>query len=177
MMLVYLSMIEDDHSRAWFASVYDQYRDLLLYRARQILQDDRDAEDVVHETFLVLAGQPDRLGEGKDPRNKAFLLAILENKAINLWRRRRHLGEQATYEEEVHIPAHKGEGIGLDVAIARLPAEYRSVILLRYHMGYTAREIARMTGKKEGAVTRTITRAKTRLAKELEIIQKELQSI
>jgi len=176
-MLVYLSMIEDDHSRAWFASIYDQYRDLLLYRARQILQDDRDAEDVVHETFLVLIDQLDRLGEGKDPRNKAFILAILENKAINLWRRRRHLGEQVTYEEEFHIPAHKGEELGLDVAIARLPAEYRAVILLRFQMGYTTREIARMTGKKEGTVTRTITRAKTRLAQELETIQKELQSI
>lgn len=176
-MLVYLSMIEEPRDRTWFSSVYDQYRDLMLCRARQILQNDRDAEDIVHETFLVLIDHLDRLDEGRDPRNKAFILAILENKAINLWRRRHHLGEQITYEEAIHIPAHKGEDIGLDVAIARLPAEYRSVILLRYHMGYTAREIARMTGKKEGTVTRTITRAKTRLAKELEIIQKELQSI
>ncbi len=176
-MLVYLSMIEDDRTRAWFSSIYNQYRDLMLYRARQILQNDRDAEDIVHETFLVLIDHLDRLDEGRDPRNKAFILAILENKAINLWRRRHHLDEQATYEETVHIPAHLSEDSGLDVAIARLPAEYRSVILLRFQMGYTTREIARMTGKKEGTVTRTITRAKTKLAKELENIQKELNAI
>ena len=41
----------------------------------------------------------------------------------------------------------------------------------------TKLKVAQMLGKKEGTVTRTITRAKARLAKELENIQKELNSI
>ena len=48
---------------------------------------------------------------------------------------------------------------------------------MRYEMGFTTREIARMLGKKEGAVARAITRAKDRLRIELEKIRKELNAI
>jgi len=173
-MLIYLSMIEDDHRQAQFASIYHQYKDLMLYAAFAILKNQSDAEDIVHEAFLIAIDYMDRLCP---ETTRAFLLAVTESRAINLWRRQRHFGEQIPYEEIHHRPAHHDENIGLSEAIACLPADYRSILMLRFHMGYTTREIARMTGKKESTVTRTITRAKNRLAKELDKIQKELNSI
>lgn len=173
-MLIYLSMIEDDRMRARFISIYHKYKNLMYHTAYNILQSEGDAEDIVHEAFLVAIDYLDRL---RPETVKAFLVSITETRAINLWKRQRHFGEQIPYEEAAHRPAPHGEGIGLDEAISRLPAEYRTVILLRFQMGYTTREVAQMLGKKEGTVTRTITRAKARLAKELENIQKELNSI
>ena len=173
-MLIYLSMIEDDHMRALFISIYHKYKNLMYHTAYDILQSENDAEDVVHEAFLVVIDYLDRL---RPETIKAFVTTITESRAINLWRRRNHFGEQIIYEENYHIPASHSEGVGLREAISRLPAEYRTVILLRFQMGYTTREIARMLDKKEGTVARTITRAKARLAQELENIQKELNSI
>jgi len=170
-MLVYLSMLEDDRAQAGFASIYQKYKNLMYHAAFRILQNEKDAEDIVHEAFLVVLDHMDRL---KPETTKAFLLAITESRAINLWRRQRHFGEQIPYEEAAHRSMPPNEGVGLSEAIARLPADQRALLLLRFHMGYTTREIARMAGKKEGSVTRTITRAKDRLAKELEKIQKEL---
>ncbi len=173
-MLIYLSMIEDDRMRAQFASIYHKYKNLMYHTAYDILQSESDAEDIVHEAFLVVIDYMDRL---RPETVKAFLVAITESRAINLWKRRHHFGEQIPYEEAIHRPVSHSEGVGLREAISRLPSEYRTVILLRFQMGYTAREIARMLDKKEGTVTRTITRAKARLAKELENIQKELNEI
>ena len=167
-------MIEDDHKQARFVSIYHQYKNLLLHAAYAILKNQSDAEDIVHETFLTAIDYMDRL---KPETTRAFLLAVTESRAINLWRRQRHFGEQIPYEEADGHAIPKSEGIGLSEAIVRLPADYRSVLMLRFHMGYTTREIARMTGKKEGTVTRTITRSKDRLAKELDKIQKELNAI
>lgn len=175
-MLIYLNMIEDDRSKERFSEIYHEYKNLMFYAADQILHNEQDAEDAVHEAFLVVIDRLDTLWEGKGPYIKAFVLAIVENKAIDLWRRRRHLSSQVIYEEQV-TPAPQGSEIGLAEAIARLPAEYRSVILLRYDMGFSTREIAKMLGKKEGTVTRTITRAKDRLARELDAIRKEVEGI
>ena len=173
-MLIYLSMIEDERRQARFASIYHQYKNLMLHAAFTILKNQNDAEDIVHEAFVVSINYLDRLPE---ETTRAFLLAVTESRAINLWRRQHHFGEQIPYEEAVGRSIPQSDGIGLSEAIARLPADYRSILLLRFHMGYTTREIAKMTGKKEGTVTRTITRAKDRLAKELDKIQKELNSI
>ncbi|MBQ9925965.1 MAG: sigma-70 family RNA polymerase sigma factor [Clostridia bacterium] len=176
-MLVYLSMIEGDRRRERFASIYDQYKNLMFYAANRILQNEQDAEDVVHEAFLVVIDRLDDLWESHGPHIKAFVLAITEHKAVDLWRRRRHFGEQVAFEEAHHAPARSGEAVGLNEAIACLPADDRALILMRYEMGFTTREIARMLGKKEGAVARAITRAKDRLRIELEKIRKELNAI
>lgn len=91
-MLIYLNMIEDDRSKERFSEIYHEYKNLMFYAADQILHNEQDAEDAVHEAFLVVIDRLDTLWESKGPYIKAFVLAIVENKAIDLWRRRRHLG-------------------------------------------------------------------------------------
>lgn len=54
-MLVYLAMIEGPEERSKFEQIYEKYRALMFYRAKQILRDDRDAEDAVHEAFVRVA--------------------------------------------------------------------------------------------------------------------------
>lgn len=175
-MFVYLSMIEDDYMRERLTSIYMKYRNLMFYAANNILHNEHDAEDIVHDAFVIFIDYLDRFDD-KEYNIKPFLLTIVENRAINLWKRQRHFGEQVPYDEEIHTIAGKSENIGLEEAIERLSPEYRSVILLRFHFGFTTREIAKMLGKKEGTVTRTITRAKVKLSKELENIRKELSEI
>ena len=119
-MLIYLSMIEDDRSRERFISIYDQYKNLMFYAANRILQNEQDAEDAVHEAFLVVIRHLDCLWEDKGPYIKAFVLSIVENKAIDLWRRRQHLGEQVTFEDRLYAPAPGHEGNGLTEAIAKV---------------------------------------------------------
>lgn len=69
-MLVYLAMIEGPEERSKFEQIYEKYRALMFYRAKQILRDDRDAEDAVHEAFVRVANHIEknfRPGVSKNP--------------------------------------------------------------------------------------------------------------
>ena len=172
-MLIFLSAIEGDDSRSRFTAIYNQYKNLMFHAANDILHNEQDAEDITHDAFLVVLDNIDRLWELKGPRIKAFLISIVEHKAIDLWRKRRRLPETLPFEEQVYLPSPQDEPLGLSDAIAGLPADYRALLMLKFHLGLTTREIAHMLGKKEGTVTRSLTRAKDRLALELEKIRKE----
>ena len=53
--------------------------------------------------------------------------------------------------------------------MARLPAQYREALLLRFDQGYSVKEIAAILDPTPGAVRKTIWRAKQRLKEELEV--------
>ena len=175
--LAYLMMIDSDEGKARFTAIYNKYKNSMFHSAYRILKNTHDAEDMVHEAFVVAIENLDRLSDPDAPATRAFLLMVTENKAIDLWRRKKRMPDSAPYEEQSGIAVHLPEPIGLSEAIAALPGDYRSVILLRFHMGFTTQEIARMLGKKESAVAKTITRAKERLSRELEKMRREEEQI
>ena len=57
---------------------------------------------------------------------------------------------------------------GLADALAKLPARYREVLLLRFDNGFSTREIAKMMGTNEGNMQKLIWRAKEALRKQLD---------
>ena len=54
-MLVYIQMIDSPAEKDKFECLYLMYRDLMFYIANQILQNEQDAEDVVHAAFVSVA--------------------------------------------------------------------------------------------------------------------------
>lgn len=54
-MLVYLQIIETQNDREKFEEIYTAYRKLMLYVANEVLKNDQDAEDAVHEAFISVA--------------------------------------------------------------------------------------------------------------------------
>lgn len=54
-MLVYLQMIATRSDKEKFEEIYTAYRKLMLYVANEVLKNDRDAEDAVHEAFISVA--------------------------------------------------------------------------------------------------------------------------
>lgn len=68
------------------------------------------------------------------------------------------------------VPAvYEGENT-LAACILKLPARYREVILLRYHQGYSVKEVAAMLGISHAAASKLDQRAKNRLK---ELYEKE----
>ena len=61
------------------------------------------------------------------------------------------------------IPFPESEGSALDEALRRLTPKYRAAVHLFYYEGYTAEEIARMSGEKPSAICIRLTRARTQL--------------
>ena len=167
-MLIYLQMIETVEDRQKFTDLYETYRGLMFYVANQILHNAEDAEDAVHQAFLSIMENLDKISEVHSPKSRAYVIVIAENKAIDMIRARKHFADagfdESVYGIEIPVP---GDG-GLADAMAKLPARYRGILLLRYDMGYSTKEIGKMLGMTEDTTRKVIWRAKEALRRQLE---------
>ena len=117
-----------------------------------------DADDIFQEVFLrVTQHHPVFDSEAHE---KAWLLRVTLNCLKSHWRAawRRH---DVPLDERIPFPAP--EENALDEALRQLAPKYRAAVHLFYYEGYSAEEIARMTGEKPSAIRTRLTRARAQL--------------
>ena len=172
MLSLYLTALDTSEEKNRFAAFYYAHRSAMYHAAYRILGDVAGAEDTVHEAFLKMLTLPKAIPEAVDPKARAYSVAIAENCAIDLYRkRRRHL--HLSFEEEMEIVSQPSfetamaEGDAVANAIASLPPKYRSLLILRYDMGLGPQEIADLLGKSLHSIYKSIERAKARLEEAL----------
>lgn len=56
-MIIYLAAIDAPEDRDTFVTLYETYRNLMFHVAHQILRNEADAEDAVHDAFVTVAGK------------------------------------------------------------------------------------------------------------------------
>ena len=160
---------------AAFERLFDRYAGRLFGLARQLLGDEREAEDVVQEAFVYMW---DHAPSFDSTRAKAFTWAvmILRNKAIDCMRsrgRRQRLSERAVVEApwlwEADSPTPEGEAVtsergkAVRQAISNLPLEQRRMIESAFLKGQTHQQIAEGNGLPLGTVKTHIRRGLCRL--------------
>ena len=90
-MMIYLQTIDTAEDRSKFERLYEQYKQLMFYTAFQILKRPQDAEDAVHLAFLSIAENISRISDLDCPKTRAYIVTIVERKAIDMLRaERRH---------------------------------------------------------------------------------------
>lgn len=167
-MLMYLSMIETPDDKAKFERIYNRYRNLMYHVAYKVLSNHYDAEDAVHQAFVAIIRHLEKIGDIDCPETRSFIVLITERKAIDLIRTS-HSEKVIPLNENligIEIPAPGDHGLG--DALAKLPAHYREVLLLRFDNGYSTKELAQMLGMTESGVRKLIGRAKNALGRMLE---------
>lgn len=169
-MLIYLAMIDSPDDQVKFERVYNKYRYLMLHVANQILQNHHDAEDAVHQAFISIIENLDKISEVNSPKTRSYIVIITERKAIDLLRK---IQKRQTLEfnediSGVEIPFEMDNPIA--ATIAKLPSQYREVLLMRYHNGFSAKEIASILTMSDSGVRKLIARAKKALQ---ELLEKE----
>jgi RNA polymerase sigma-70 factor (ECF subfamily) len=145
--------------------------------ARHLLRNEHDAEDVVQDAFLKAIRHFNGF-RGGDIR--AWLLTIVRNTCYS-WLRRQRMDTQSTeFDETVHHEPRMGNDPetemlrgalreALDEAIAKLPVEFREVVILRDVQGLSYAEIAEVVGIPVGTVMSRLSRARQRLQHALPI--------
>ena len=136
-------------NRSAFNRFYRQHSGRLwrFLRFRGVSED--AAYDLVADTFLRFIQVV-----CKDPRSPlALLYRIATNLKIDSWRRSRHEAPAGTIFAE---PAYSEpeEQIHLRRLVARLPESEQNLLLMRYWIGLTHKEIADITGQPAGTVRR-----------------------
>ena len=168
-MLIYLQMIESEEDKSKFEAIYNKYRQLMFVAANRILKNQYDAEDAVHQAFVSIIDNLSTVKEVNCPETRSYVVIITENKAIDIIRSRKRLAGEDLTETlpgmDIPLPGDNG----LADALAKLPARYREVLLLRFDNGYSTKEIAKMMDMTEGSMQKLIWRAKDALRKQLDM--------
>ena len=169
-MIVYMQLIESDEDKSKFEQIYLKYRNLMFYVARKILNNQQDAEDAVHQAFVSIIENLEKISDVDCPKTRSYIVIIVERKAIDLMRKNEKVVSMESIDEATGIKISLPDDDGISNAFANLPARYREVLLLHYDNGYSTKEIAKMFGMKRSTVQKLLWRAKNTLQ---EILDKE----
>ena len=161
-MLVYLAMIDTPDERTKFEKVYLQYRGLMYHVAYRILGSSQDAEDAVHNAFLVIAEKIGKISDPVCPKTQSYVVTIVESKAIDLYRKNKRRSGLSV-DDVPNLSVETGDRRGLAECILKLPPRYRQVILLKYYHGFSCKEIAHQLGITQANAQKLDQRAKEKL--------------
>ena len=145
---------------AALAQLYDRYRTILFGLLMRILNNREEAEDVLQEVFLQVWRKAADFDESRG-RPFTWLVTLARSRGIDRLRTlaaRERVAEAGAREvsdevSDAATDAFKSEQRGLvSDALAKLPDEQKSPIMLAYFDGLTQSEIATRTGAPLGTV-------------------------
>ena len=168
-MPIHLHLLESDEDKSKFEAIYNQYRFLMFSVANDILKNPYDAEDAVHQAFIAILDNLDKIGAINCLETKSYVITITKHKAIDMIRSHKRLTTEELIDtfpgRDLPFPVDSG----LADAMAKLPDRYCEVLRLRFNDGYSTKELARMMNMTEGSMQKLIWRAKEALRKQLDI--------
>ena len=152
------------------ADLYAGHYARLVRLAVLLLHDQGLAEDVVQDSFVAVHRRWRRIDQGSAP---AYLARTVVNRSRSALRHRsvvaRHRPEPLPDAAGADVPLLASERRSAVIdALAALPTRQREVLVLRYYLDYSEREIADALGISQGAVKAHASRGAAALRSRLE---------
>jgi len=159
-------MMQTNKDSSMIAELYRMYEQRMFFEARGILSDDQLAEDAVHDAFLKLIRNRDRLAKLSTSQVSSYVRHTLRSCAIDIYRRNKRDRENLCDIEEATGVVGSCDNLndGALSLIEMLPLKYRGVASCIYRHGLTAKETAAVLMLTESCVRKRCERAKKMLA-------------
>ncbi len=168
MIALYLSLIDTPSDKTKFILLYEKYRRLMHYTAKEILKSDKLAEEAVQEAFIRIAKNFNKINQIETAATKKFTVIITRNAALTmLQQEKKHTSDNiADYENTLHkndTTFEKIKNNELIKNILKLPEIQRNIMYLYAIYGYSYREIANLLNIKESTARKNMQRAREAL--------------
>jgi RNA polymerase sigma-70 factor (ECF subfamily) len=147
--------------------LYVTYSHNIYGYVRSIVRDDHEAEDVTQHVFTKLMTTLVKYDDRGVPFF-AWLLRLARNVAIDHLRANRLTPIEDLIDPDAGAEAELGGPMTVRGALATLPDEQRTVVILRHLVGLTPGEIADRMGRTEGSIHGLHHRGRRALQRELE---------
>jgi len=174
MLPIYLAMLDGEEDKNKFELLYITYRKLMFHVANRILNDERLAEDAVHQAFVKILENFDKIENISCHKTRSYVVTIVRNTAINMYNRKKRHPAVPIEEAAFCIAEERLERTddldSLAEAVLKLPAIYKDALKLKYVQEFSNEEIAKMLDISEVAVRKRLERAKRKLE---EILKRE----
>ena len=163
--------------QARFEELVLPHLDAAYRLARLLLKRDEDAQDVVQDAYIkALKG----FGKFRGGDARAWILMIVRNTAFSWLKKHYANSNLIPFDEAVHQPpaeeapsesSHEERSRQLRDALARLPIEFREILVLRDVEGWSYKQLASALNLPLGTVMSRLNRARLHLRQEIAKVQ------
>ena len=168
MLGVCLALIDDEEDKKAFETLYNRYRNLMLYVANQILHNKEEAEDAVAEAFLRIAKNFEKVHKDICPKTAGFFVLIVRNVSTDMYRKNKKSETIELEENSADVDFSRFSALEIEQAVGKLKTTDRDILFLAGIYGYTVKEISKLFNENENAIYKKISRAKAKLKKLME---------
>ena len=177
-------ILQRSQKEPWiYAVLLDRYQAAFLRKARSIVRNELDAEEVVQDAFTKIYMNADKFKPQEGAKFSSWAYRILMNTAFTRYQKKVKEGQRFVnidpeYEHMV------GDGIehsslrerqdAVEQVLARLPGHFVYVLRLHYLERWPHQAIADETGESVGTIKARIHRAKAAFKKETDDEETEM---
>lgn len=169
-------ILERSRKEPWiFVVLLERHQDAFLRKARSIIRNQEDAEEIVQDTFTKIYLNADKFEVREGAKFTSWAYRILLNTTFTRYQKRVKEGQRVTnldpeYEQLIgemqEHSAFETQRDGIDRVLARLPEHFVLVLRLHYLERWSHQDIAHQTGETVGTIKARIHRAKAAFRKE-----------
>jgi len=168
--LIIILSFETEDERDKFEYIYSKYKNLLLYKAYEILKDYALSEDAVSEAFIRIYRNLHKIDDPKSNKAVAFIVTITRNAALTMLKKEKgNVVEEydETKPDDYNLENHIISEMSSEAVYSMLNGmqeDMRNVFIMKYAYDMTHKEIGRTLGISENNVTVKLHRARKKLA-------------
>lgn len=143
--------------------LYRLYEQPMYFEAYKILRDEYLAEDAVHEAFLRLIRNRDKIADANSPAVRRYAYKAIKSAALDLYRKQKKQRENCCQLDEVVENTYAAEEALTDtplLLISQLPQKYASVMRCLFINGLSIRETSAVLKISENLVRKRCERAR-----------------
>ena len=158
-----------------FTALLERYQDAFLRKAKSILRNELDAEEVVQDAFTKIYVNAHRFEIREGAKFSSWAYTILINTALTRYQKCVKEGQRTMLldpELEQRLADVKKDAVlnedrdVIDRILDRMPGHFSKVLRLHYLERWSHKDIAEETGETVGAIKARIHRAKASFRKE-----------
>ena len=149
MLYIYLSSLNTDEEKNYFEEIYLNYRQKMYGIAYSILHNAQDSEDAVHQAFLKMADNFQKILSIPRQELPSYIVIIIRNISINIYNKNKKAAERSAElpEDQTAIDINFFGNIDYEQlvsVISHLPDKYKDILILHYINDFSCKEISKM---------------------------------
>lgn len=107
MLLFYISLLQDHTYDSKLIKIYDEYKSWMLKIAFHFLQNEEDAKDVVHDTFIKITGNIENLPVENPEVTKSYLFIAIKNTSLNVINSKKYKNKVFSLDDQFDIASNE----------------------------------------------------------------------
>ena len=165
MFSIYLLMIDDSDDRVKFEKIYNNFKNIMLNRAYEIVKERQLAEDAVHNAFLKIINNLPRIYDADSNETKWYVIVIVTNEAKKIYNKENKIlkAELMDTKSDFNVEAiveNKNIVERVKKEIDLLPEIYRDTLSLKYYNDLSNKQISNVLSVPIPTVKKRLQRGK-----------------